>query len=106
MDTRRITHRVMPYVEQSLDTFLNELKERVDRLEAENKELKAKLKFLAADRDKPVWVTFQQIVDGPGMSDEFCEAAGLNPWCLNEGRASLEDKTDIPWHVARDYGLL
>ena len=35
-------------------------------------------------------ITFGDILE-EGFWDEWCEAKGLNPWCLNECRASSDD---------------
>lgn len=42
-------------------------------------------------------VTVGQVMDG---GDRFIEAAGLNPWAVNEGRARREDRIDPWWLVA------
>lgn len=40
-----------------------------------------------------------------GMTDSNCEIVGLNPWCLNEGRATKEDVLYINSEQAEKLGI-
>lgn len=39
------------------------------------------------------------------MLDKPCGIIGLNPWCLNEGAATKEDKIEINEEIARKLGI-
>lgn len=54
---------------------------------------------------KTITVTFGELMDRWGMSDEVCEILGLNPWCLNEGRASKNDTEEVTWEQAQQMGI-
>lgn len=46
-------------------------------------------------------VTVRQIIEA---GDDAIEAAGLNPWCINEGRASGDERFDS-WRISHVLNL-
>lgn len=52
-----------------------------------------------------ITITFGEILDR-GRWDEFCELRGLNPWCLNEGRATRDEEATLTYEEAEKLGLL
>lgn len=53
-------------------------------------------------------VTFEEILNSNlcGAWDRFCEDTGLNPWFLNEGLGSGDEKVEITKDQAIRYGLI
>jgi len=48
-------------------------------------------------------LTVRQVIDA---GDEAINACGLNPWCLNEGRAEPEDRAFDHWRSDRIKEML
>lgn len=45
-------------------------------------------------------LTVRQVIEG---GDDAIQASGLNPWCINEGRATGDERID-PWWLGDDHG--
>lgn len=52
-----------------------------------------------------VQVTFGRLLD-KGLWDKYCEVTGLNPYCINEGRASIEEIATLTEDEAIKIGLI
>ena len=50
-------------------------------------------------------VTYREIID-KGCWDEFCDDRGLNPWFINEGLGSSDEKVSLTTEEAKKYRLL
>lgn len=63
----------------------------ITRLREEVAELRAKL-----DRVRPLvaLLTVRQVIQG---GDAAIQASGLNPWCINEGRATGDEPISTWW---------
>lgn len=75
-----------------LDTDdVREAAAEITRLRAEVEELRAKL-----DRARPLvaLLTVRQVIQG---GDDAIAASGLNPWCINEGRATGDEPIGTWW---------
>ena len=36
----------------------------------------------------------------------LCGKIGLNPWCMNEGRATGDEEYELEEEVAKEFGLI
>lgn len=63
----------------------------VRRLEAENARLR---EALARCQPLVALLTVRQVIQG---GDDAIEASGLNPWCINEGRATGDERIGTWW---------
>lgn len=66
--------------------------ERRDRL-SESEEERATFTFGYLMRSVPNW-------------DAFCDDVGLDPWCVNEGKADSSDTFSAPLSILRKHGVL
>jgi hypothetical protein len=55
-----------------------------------------------------VKTTMGEILNAPriGSWDKYCEKNGVNPYCINEGRAESNTEVEISVEEALDYGLI
>jgi hypothetical protein len=49
-------------------------------------------------------VTIGELMD-IGLWQEYCEATGRNPYCVNEGLADRDDELDINSDLAVELGI-
>lgn len=50
-------------------------------------------------------ITYGELADRWGMSDEACEVLGVNPWSLSDGLASRADTIALNWEQARQLNI-
>ena len=55
-----------------------------------------------------VKTTMGEILDAPALGswDKYCEKYGVNPYCMNEGRAESSTEVEISIEDAQEYGLI
>jgi len=52
-----------------------------------------------------VTVTASELIDS-GYWDDYCEAHGLNVWCVNEGLMDSDEQITLTVEEARSWGLV
>lgn len=52
-----------------------------------------------------VLTTFGELLD-KGVWDKYCDAYGLNVWCINEGQADRNEKCEITIDCAKEWGIV
>ena len=50
--------------------------------------------------------TFRYLMDRVPDWNRFCDDVGLNPWCINEGRADSNDTLSVPVSILKKHGIL
>ncbi len=51
-------------------------------------------------------VTIREMLEKCNDFDGWCRKVGLNPWCINEGLATGDEKYKLTVKQAKKYGML
>lgn len=65
-----------------------------------------RLDGIEAKEEEKATFTFQYLMNNVSNWDAFCNDVGLDPWCVNEGKADSSDTLSVPLSVLMRHGIL